>query len=352
MPAASTTSCLIALGSNLGDRGSTLNRAVGLIAAHPEIEVEVVSRWHETQPVGGPEGQPAFLNGAARLASALSPRDLWSELQRIEQTLGRQRAVRWDARTLDLDLLLYGRLCVRSPELTIPHPRMSYRRFVLEPAAEVAAAMRHPEIGWTIHQLLEHLNRAPPYVAICGYPRSARRILAERLAGSIGGRMIRDPAETDAQAGRSGSLTPAAAIRFLRQRAELLMLDDDPGEQAPGTSSNWCVSDFWLEDIVPLIDEGGQRPDRPRQREAVLNELAGYRQSTMRPKLLIYLEPDAAAAGSADEVRAGARFELASRRHRLGQILARGGHGPLLRLKWLPMEEALLESAAAVEAMS
>src|SRR5688572_15489027 len=99
--------CLISLGSNLGDRRQTLDLAVAELASNPQLRIERVSRWYETAPVGGPAGQPAFLNGAVLLEAALSPLALLDLLQDIERRLGRERGpVRWSARTLDLDLLL------------------------------------------------------------------------------------------------------------------------------------------------------------------------------------------------------------------------------------------------------
>ncbi len=154
--------CLIGLGSNLGDRRTILERAVSRLRQHAAIQVAAVSSWHDYPAIGGPAGQGSFLNGAARLITELSPHELRQELHRIERDAGRQRAVRWAARTLDVDLLLYDRQIVNSPELQVPHPRMTTRRFVLEPAADVAAEMVHPLTGWTIGKLLQHLREAPP----------------------------------------------------------------------------------------------------------------------------------------------------------------------------------------------
>jgi 2-amino-4-hydroxy-6-hydroxymethyldihydropteridine diphosphokinase len=152
--------CLISLGSNLGDRQAILDAAVARLREHPAISELRCSRWHETLPVGGPAGQPPYLNGAARLETSLSPRELLVLLQEIENQFGRQRFERWGPRTLDLDLLLYDDLVINTPELALPHPRMPERRFVLEPALEVAAEMVHPTTGRSIARLLQSL--APP----------------------------------------------------------------------------------------------------------------------------------------------------------------------------------------------
>src|SRR4051794_5587505 len=124
---------LVGLGSNLGDRGAALAKAVELLKREPLIRVEAVSSFRPSKPAGGPEGQCEFLNAAVRLETALSPEELLARLLAIEDQIGRVRAERWGPRTIDLDLLLYDRLELKTPSLELPHPRMCYRRFVLEP---------------------------------------------------------------------------------------------------------------------------------------------------------------------------------------------------------------------------
>jgi len=127
----------IGLGSNLGDRLETLSRAVKALAATRGIRVEQLSTVLETVPCGGPPQGP-FLNAAIELHTSLSPRALLHALQRIETRLGRRRSgERWAPRTIDLDILLFGKEEIQTDELTIPHPRMNERRFVLEPLAEL-----------------------------------------------------------------------------------------------------------------------------------------------------------------------------------------------------------------------
>ncbi|HEX4131779.1 MAG TPA: 2-amino-4-hydroxy-6-hydroxymethyldihydropteridine diphosphokinase [Pirellulales bacterium] len=192
---------LIGLGSNLGDRAATLDRAAAALAAEPEIAVVSRSGWHETAPVGGPLGQGAFLNGTVVVETTLEPESLLDRLQQIETRLGRQRGERWAARTLDLDLLLYDDRIVDSPRLTVPHPRMAFRRFVLAPAAEVAGTWRHPRLGWKIDELLAHVRTAKSRVALVGPSELCRRV-AEAVAGSYG-RVAGSPVEfVTAAAGR------------------------------------------------------------------------------------------------------------------------------------------------------
>ena len=162
--------CLIGLGANLNDRRSTLEAAVSRLAQSDALRITGRSRWHATGPIGGPRGQGEFLNGALRIETSLEPDALLSLLQQIEDEFGRQRQRRWDARTLDLDLLLYGDVVLETSRLVLPHPRMAFRRFVLQPASEVAADMVHPTTGWTIARLLRHLQTVVCYVAITGAP--------------------------------------------------------------------------------------------------------------------------------------------------------------------------------------
>lgn len=176
------TSCLIALGSNLGDRDLQLNQAIFQLALLPQTQLISRSAWYETPPVGGPTGQRPFLNGAVRIDTALEPASVHRRLLQIENDAGRVRRERWAQRTLDLDLLLFGNRQLNEPDLLIPHPRMTYRRFVLQGAAEVAAWMRHPSCGWTVGGLLRHLDSAPDVVAIATDDVARGQGLASRLA--------------------------------------------------------------------------------------------------------------------------------------------------------------------------
>lgn len=130
----------IALGSNLGDRAALLNAALQRLNQVPGVRVLRASRFHETSPVGGPPHQGMYLNAVAELACDISAHELMRELLRIEQELGRERGVSNGPRTIDLDLLLFGELRIETPELTLPHPRMHERAFVLVPLAELRSA--------------------------------------------------------------------------------------------------------------------------------------------------------------------------------------------------------------------
>jgi 2-amino-4-hydroxy-6-hydroxymethyldihydropteridine diphosphokinase len=170
--------CLIALGSNLGDREATIAEATAEITSIAGVVLIRHSRRYATQPVGMGESRSEFLNAAALCETTLSPAALLESLQAIETRHGRERLQRWSDRTLDLDLLLYDDRMVETPSLTLPHPRMSFRRFVLEPAAEIAGKMPHPTIGWSLKRLLLHLDTGADRVAIV----SPDQLLRERLS--------------------------------------------------------------------------------------------------------------------------------------------------------------------------
>jgi 2-amino-4-hydroxy-6-hydroxymethyldihydropteridine diphosphokinase len=149
---------LLALGSNLGDRRKILESAWKEIGNIPEIKTLRLSRFYETKPVGGPTNQPEFLNAAGIVAATLPPQQLLEQLQEIENRFGRVRTEHWGPRTLDIDILFYGNKIISTPTLTIPHPEMLQRRFVLEPAEEIAANTVHPITGQTIRQHLHLLK--------------------------------------------------------------------------------------------------------------------------------------------------------------------------------------------------
>ena len=157
---------LVGLGSNLGDRQRILDSAVKQLRR--EFTVTNVSDWFSYPAVGGPEGQQDFLNGCVVAETQKTPHATVKVLQQIEVQAGRERVVRWDARTLDCDLLLFGDQEIFTDDLEVPHPRMHTRRFVLEPAHTVAADMVHPRFGWTVEDLFHNLERAKPIFCIVG----------------------------------------------------------------------------------------------------------------------------------------------------------------------------------------
>ena len=151
----------IALGANLGDCRATLEGALAALEASPGVRLLARSRWYRSAPVGPP--QPDYVNGCALLAVALEPEALLERLLATERRFGRARGERWGPRSLDLDLLLMGDRGERrmvSPRLTLPHPRLRERAFVLVPLAEIAPAWIDPISGRSVADLAAALPAA------------------------------------------------------------------------------------------------------------------------------------------------------------------------------------------------
>jgi 2-amino-4-hydroxy-6-hydroxymethyldihydropteridine diphosphokinase len=126
----------------------------------------VASHIYRTPPVGGPTGQGEFLNAIVSLKTEADPFAVWRVLRTIEERLGRRRQHRWEARAIDLDLILHGDQRVWTPHFKIPHPRMAMRRFVLAPAAEIAPDLIDPVTGWTITKLLQQVEASPREIQV------------------------------------------------------------------------------------------------------------------------------------------------------------------------------------------
>ena len=252
---------LLGLGSNLGNRQAILEDAVSKIGQ--SLDVLSVSAWFTYPAVGGPTGQQDFLNGALVGRTELAPHDLVQQLQRIERDAGRERIRRWDSRTLDCDLLLYGDQTIDTESLQVPHPRMITRRFVLEPAASVAPDMVHPHIGWTMKRLLGHLEDATPYYCVLG-PNEAQTLeIAQQISKSTG-----FPLVTRAQLPGENSKSP---IAWTSVTSELLHDLD---------ASSGLISTFWFWE--PWLED---------DRLAVPVEFS----SALAPKLIIVTEPTGSA---------------------------------------------------------
>jgi 2-amino-4-hydroxy-6-hydroxymethyldihydropteridine diphosphokinase len=144
----------LSLGSNLGDRAENLKSAIAKLA---EVgNVGAVSSFYETEPVEL-TAQPWFLNCAIKFETEKMPRQLMSAILNLEQSMGRQRKQKKGPRTIDIDVLLFGSSIIELPSLTVPHPRLHERRFVLEPLAEIAPDARHPVFKRTIRELRDAL---------------------------------------------------------------------------------------------------------------------------------------------------------------------------------------------------
>lgn len=145
---------LLAFGSNLGNRQKTLEDAWSAVGSLPEIEALRISRFHETKAVGGPSGQPDFLNAVGLIRTTFEAQNLLEQLQEIEKRFGRIRQEHWGPRTLDIDMLLYGNRIIETSTLIVPHREMLHRDFVLLPALEIAPEMLHPIAKQTIQEIV------------------------------------------------------------------------------------------------------------------------------------------------------------------------------------------------------
>jgi 2-amino-4-hydroxy-6-hydroxymethyldihydropteridine diphosphokinase len=354
--------CLIGLGANLGQRGDTLQRAVGRIESLPETRRLAVSSWLETEPVGGPTGQGAFLNGAATFETALEPEALHQGMLDIEQSLGRRRETHWGPRTIDLDLLLYDRLVLKTPQLEIPHPRMAWRRFVLEPASQIAAEMIHPTIGWSIGRLLQHLNASPRYVALAGPIGAGKTHLAQRLGEDSDVRWI---AETvDSSRLEAFYRDPAGTaweteIELLMQRAALLSSVPSSRQAATGRgiepdAATWAVSDFWFDHSMAFA-----RVWLPQDKQAAFRQRwLETRGHVPPPRLLVVLEAPVdvlrrriAARGRPYEQGLD-RGVLERIRDAIEEQVQSADTGPVLRIEDRRLSHSYDEVRAALDAMT
>ena len=153
-----TTTAYLGLGANLGDRLGALRGARQALQKSPSVTVLASAPLYEAAAVGGPAGQPPFLNTVLKIDTVLSPERLLELCHAIEKDFGRQRQEHWGPRTLDIDLLLFGTLIRLERDLVLPHPRLQEREFVLAPLVDLAPDLTHPVVFLTVHELYLRLD--------------------------------------------------------------------------------------------------------------------------------------------------------------------------------------------------
>lgn len=154
----------IGIGANLGDKKKSISSALNFIAQ--ELEVKKVSSLYFTKAVGGPAGQPDFINLVVEVETDKSAQEMMTLLLEIERKMGRVRVERWGPRLIDLDLLDYAGVVLREENLELPHPRLHERAFVLVPLMEIAPQWRHPGVGKTAAELFKVLSETDKNVII------------------------------------------------------------------------------------------------------------------------------------------------------------------------------------------
>ncbi len=174
------TVCHIALGGNIGDVAESFGRALRTLAESERISVVQSSHIYSTKPIGKLAGDE-FSNAAAEIETDLDPLEFFDVLQSIEDRCGRMRDGRWRPRTLDLDLIFYGDHVIDEPLLRVPHVAAWYRRFVLDPLADICPEFIHPERGVSIRELRERLLQRPLRCCLTGGVPDERRNILDRL---------------------------------------------------------------------------------------------------------------------------------------------------------------------------
>ena len=282
-----TANCLIGCGANEGARREQLNQAIDMLRFMPGVRLVDVSQFLETLPVGGPPGQSPYLNAACLIETTFKPAEVLDMLLAVENTLHRSRETRWGPRTIDLDLLLYDDCVLKTECLQVPHPRMTTRRFVLEPAAAIAADLKHPVAGCTIRELLENISERHLHVAVVGVPGSGAPEIADAVADVTLSRLIHAPA-------------PLPLSSFGAPNGEQSAIKEDPVNQllllsqkyaAPLLKANWpvdphgTVTDYWIESIR-LAAQTNSVSDTNKQFE---NAFATISQETVVPNVILLL---------------------------------------------------------------
>jgi 2-amino-4-hydroxy-6-hydroxymethyldihydropteridine diphosphokinase len=238
----------IGLGSNLGDRKTNINTSLKMLADAEQIALAGVSDVIETSPLAQAE-QPKYLNAVAELNTTLSADDLFRKLVDIETLLGRVRREKWSSRTIDLDILLFAEDVINDPDLTVPHPRMHLRSFVLKGLCQLNGDLVHPVTKESVTELADRLNGCdfapdpdlPQLVSIAGYIGVGKTTLAEKLVDRLGCKVLFESYDTnpflsEVYAGKR-ELALDSQLYFLTSRVEQL-------DRSLIAQGQICISDY------------------------------------------------------------------------------------------------------------
>jgi 3-oxoacyl-[acyl-carrier protein] reductase len=246
----------IGLGSNLGNRKDSIDGAIAALSSHSHIHVCKTSSFMETSPEGGPPGQSSYLNAALALETELSPDRLLTFLQQIERDQGRVRDVKNGPRPIDLDLLFYGDLVLQEAALTIPHPRLHTRSFVLEPLAEIAPDYVHPVLGLSVKALRDRLRWLTKVGNSTGRELVGKRALVTGSTSGIGKAIALELATAGADVIVHGRQSVQKAKKVVYEieergcRSHVLMADLRLQKRIPQLTAKawdvWGGLDIWI----------------------------------------------------------------------------------------------------------
>jgi 2-amino-4-hydroxy-6-hydroxymethyldihydropteridine diphosphokinase len=287
---ANLTTAYISLGSNLGDRETSIERALRMLADTGNVQVARVSDIIETPPLGGAD-QPNYLNAVAEIKTTLNAQDLYSRLAATETALGRVRDEKWSSRVIDLDLLLFGSEIMRTPNLTVPHPQMHLRSFVLSGLCQLDPRLAHPVLNEPISELAARLNGAdfvlnpnvPQLICVAGVIGVGKTTLAQRLSDLLNCKLLLEPYDKNPYLPKV-----YAGQKELALDSQQFFLNSRIDQLTPQTLTKGqiAISDYVFD--KELIYAG--RLLDPRQFAKYKNSYQSSRVKVAQPVLVIYLQ--------------------------------------------------------------
>jgi 2-amino-4-hydroxy-6-hydroxymethyldihydropteridine diphosphokinase len=263
--------CLVSFGANIGDAWGTIQSAAQRVQEQlccergderSDVRSFHLSRSFRTPPVGGPTGQPPFINAVAAIHTLASPWDVWHCIRNVEKEFGRERNLRWEARRIDLDILLHDDVRIWTPHLKIPHPRMCMRRFILLPAVDVARDWIDPVSGWSIGQLAENVRCGPSNFMLVGEENSKLQSLLAEVARRTGAQWRSNALSDSSVSGRwvsaltlASERLDASQVKELRHCKLLIVL----APKVPAADVAWEDFHHGLACRLGLLEDAGKR---------------------------------------------------------------------------------------------